>query len=96
LSLLQSIYQQLQHTSLGLLEQKAARQLFRQHTGVPQPPQSVAAMESDIVDACGGLPLALQITGARLFHEHGGIDVEEWEVSSEAFQAPYTAAGTCT
>jgi hypothetical protein len=77
------MHKQLQRTSLGLLNATAALQLFRQKTGVCDPPLTVAKYEKEIIDACGGLPLALRITGARLFKEDGSVTVEQWEVSAD-------------
>jgi hypothetical protein len=78
---LQSVEKLLLTVQLGLLDPKAALELFRQHTQVVDPEQhGLAQLESDIVTACGALPLALQITGGRLSsarqHQHAALGGE--------------------
>ena len=68
-----------QHKVAGLGE-AAARQLFRREAGLdlevgPRP--ELCKVEQDILAACGGLPLALQLMGGQLRND---TEKASWEV----------------
>jgi hypothetical protein len=63
---------------LKLLSGAASRQLFRQHAGREAATDAGPAdLEGEVISACGGLPLALELAGGCL-REEG--DVEGWQV----------------
>jgi hypothetical protein len=62
---------------LGGSDSSNALHLFRQCTCTSPPTAEIAEMESAIIKACGGLPLALQLAGSRLF---GCTDANRWKV----------------
>jgi hypothetical protein len=67
----------LQHQVL-LLQRDSALQLFRQAAGLSGPPgAALEEVEAAILEACGGLPLALKLMGGLL---RGSQDRVEWQV----------------
>jgi hypothetical protein len=70
----------LQHR-VQLLQRGAALQLFRQAAGLSGPPGgALEEVEAAILEACGGLPLALKLVGGLL---RGTTDRKEWQVRTQ-------------
>ena len=62
------------------LDAAAARQLFRQAAGLQGAFQDdLQGVEEAILQACGGLPLALQLVGGQLYGKEG---IDDWQVQS--------------
>eukprot|EP00878_Enallax_costatus_P020482 GHUV01021657.1.p1 GENE.GHUV01021657.1~~GHUV01021657.1.p1 ORF type:complete len:732 (+),score=212.08 GHUV01021657.1:125-2320(+) len=59
------------------LAKEAAQTLLRHFTGMAEPPDGTVQLEQQILDACEGLPLALQLAGSFLWRE---TDVAAWKV----------------
>eukprot|EP00878_Enallax_costatus_P021924 GHUV01023236.1.p1 GENE.GHUV01023236.1~~GHUV01023236.1.p1 ORF type:complete len:438 (+),score=86.99 GHUV01023236.1:157-1314(+) len=68
----------LQHYQLEVLRSDMATQVFRTHTGVPDPSAELCALEKDLTAACGGLPLALKVVGSQLYTDAVRIDHRLW------------------
>jgi hypothetical protein len=71
------VYKQLYHHEVAMLDDDAARRLFRQAAGLDQVPEGLAEVEAAVLEACGGLPLALTCAGGQLCDSK---DLELWQV----------------
>jgi hypothetical protein len=63
---------------VAVLDDAAARQLFRQAAGLTTSTEdSLEDEEAAIMEACGGLPLAVQLMGGQLYKN---TDKTSWQV----------------
>jgi hypothetical protein len=70
--------EQLHHHKVNVLDEAASRQLFRQRAGRQGDPEAALQMvESAILTACGGMPLALRLMGGQLYKSN---DEAVWKV----------------
>jgi hypothetical protein len=64
---------------VAVLDEDAASQVFRQAAGLPDSlPLHLRDVEAAILNACGGLPLALQLIGGQLYRN---VNKASWQVS---------------
>jgi hypothetical protein len=72
------VHAQLYQHEVAVLDEVAARRLFRLSAGLEgAPPASLHRVEDAILKACGGLPLALLLLGGQLFRD---TDESSWQV----------------
>jgi hypothetical protein len=69
---------QLLQRQVGSLDAAAAIQLFRQAAGLEGAPEAALhEVEAAILEACGGLPLAVQLMGGQLYADR---EQANWQV----------------
>jgi hypothetical protein len=87
--------EQLHHHKLDVLDEAASRQLLRQSAGLQgHLEDALQEVEAAILEACGGLPLALRLTGGQLYKSK---DQAFWKVMLIALMYGYTGTSyhTC-
>lgn len=92
---MQDLSKHLHHHELQLLQPDPARQLFWSQTGLvldgaqsQQPTTQLQQLGDEIIKACAGLPLALELTGAQLC---GVTATSQWQVMPSGCVTPWTA-----
>jgi len=85
---MQGLSKHLHHHELQLLQPDPAGQLFWSQTGLvldgthsQQPTAELQQLGNDIIRACAGLPLALELAGAQLRQVTA---VSQWQVTTAA------------
>ena len=78
----------LHHHSMAALNLEPARVLFRQCHGLDQQQLQklrLLELEGELLQACSGLPLALEVIGGNLKDDSAGDPRKLWQVGQTAF-----------